>query len=430
MTYTLKKLCLKTDAELAELVDNGLIHTVCENDDLPTLRYLVEERRLPLDRGYDEYMPIHHAAEYGSIEMIDFLLAHGAEVNCLFNEDAWHTPLILAAMEDRPDVVLHLLEKGADPNLGLSRAHVVHSMLPYPDVLRRILECGGDPDVAEIADEETPLDACVNHWASFSPEEEAALLAKGIRIDRDLTEAMDVLLEFGASSYFTEAYLNNQRQPDTPAGLKLQGLVEKARREERPSVGLYLALLNRSCTKENFLAELRRYEAQGADLTDPCPWKRGASLLWHAVRFGDTQALRYLLLQGCSWDEGEDYFSAACRSGNKLMVTLLLKAGLEPLHPGNLWDDLYGYETMAPDMVWLPFELGWTPEPQHSGCTVLHALAYQKEYAETVELFSAYVETLNIDPNAADRSGRTPRDIATEQNFTALVDYLDNRLNA
>lgn len=429
MTYTLKKLHLMTDAELAELAENGLIHTVCENDDLPTLRYLAEERGLPIDCGYDEYMPIHLAAEYGSIEMIDYLLAHGAEVNCLFDEYAWHTPLILAAMQDRPDVVLHLLEKGADPNLGESRAHVVHHMLPYPDVLRRILECGGDPDVAEIADNETPLDACVYHLASFTPEEEVALLDKGIRIDRDFTESMDILLAFGASPYLTEAYLQKRKLPDSPAGCKLQTLLKPAAREERPSGRLYRDILNRTCTRENFYAELRRYEEHGADLRDACPWKSGASLLWYAVRFGDTRALGYLLRKGCSWDRDEDYFSAACRSGNKLMVTMLLKAGQEPLHPGHLWDALYGCQEMVPDLVWLPFELGWTPEPQFSGRTVLHTLAYQKGYAETVELFAAYVAHFGLDPESS-YQGKTPRDIAVELGFSTLVNYLDNRCKA
>lgn len=431
MKYTLNSLRRMADDELTALEKQGLVVAVCENNDLPTLRYLVEERHLSVNHLYDEHFPLHDAAEYGSIEMIDFLLAHGADVNCLGAGDCY-TPLVLAATEDRPLVVLHLLEKGADPNLGISASHVVHYMLPYPDVLRRILECGGDPDIAEYTPwSETPLDACAaeSHlYGDSSPQNEQKLRGQGIRIDSSLAETMEILIEFGASPYLTQGYRHRRTLPDTPNGQRLRQLIEDAVSRERPSVQLYINIGNPSL---HLLSALQHYEKKGADLTDPPPWKGDANLLWYAVKRGDIEAVDYLLSKGCPWEHDVDYMRGAFLSENPDMVQKLLRLGFRPKYPGEIWNTLYSSFRSSLDktMAWLPIEQGWVPAPLLDGYTVLHALAYRKDYVESLKLFAAYVERMGLDPEAATHAGKTPRDIAEEQNFTALLTYLDTRRN-
>lgn len=430
MTYDLEKLRRMTDAELAELADNGLMNTVCERDDLPTLRYLAGERRLPVERENNETLPLMAAAEYGSTKMVDYLLSLGADIDCL-TDDEWHTPLIRAALADRPHMVLHLLRKGADPNVGECCDDVVFCMLYYPDVLRAIMAAGGDPDIRNT-DWETPLDRCVSEslfCAERNPENAEAVRAQGVRVDHDLSEAMEILIEYGASPYFAR---NKSCLPDTPNGRRMQALIQEEKRHERASYQLYVNLRSWSNPRQYFLSALRHFAEKGVDLREPSPWKGGAQLLWYAVRFGDMAALEFLLSKGCTWDAEEDYIRAALSSRNVAMLKRMFREGMLPKHPGQLWQGLYQEFKSSQDryLAWLPIERGWLPEPKHTGYTVLHDLAARPDDAESLKLFRAYVERLGLNPDAASHTGKTPRDIATEQNFTALLNYLDSRRNA
>lgn len=432
MKYTLNALRRMADAELTALEKQGLVVAVCENNDLPTLRYLVEERHLPIDREYDETLPLMAAAANGTTEMIDYLLSHGADIDCL-TDDEWHTPLIRAALADRPHMVLHLSEKGANPCIGECCEESVHCMLHYPDVIRRLLETGADPDILNI-DWETPLDVCAAHspqWGEWIPENEQEILEHSIRIDSTLAETMEILIEFGASPYLTQGYRHRRTLPDTPNGQRLWQLIEEAVSRERSSVPLYINLYKGCYSTKHFLQVLLHFEKKGVDLTDPPPWKDGANLLWYAVKFGNIEALNYLLRKGCLWEHNVDYVKAALFSENPDMVKRMLRMGFCPKHPGKIWNGLYASfrSSLDKSVAWLPIEQGWVPEPLHNGYTVLHALAYRKDYVESLKLFAAYVECMGLDPEAATHAGKTPRDIAEEQNFTALLTYLDTRRN-
>lgn len=430
MTYDLEKLRRMTDAELAELADNGLMNAVCKQDDLPTLRYLAGERRLPVERENDETLPLMAAAECGSTEMVDYLLSLGADIDCL-TDDEWHTPLIRAALADRPHMVLHLLRKGADPNVGECCDDVVFCMLHYPDVLRAIMEAGGDPDICNT-DWETPLDYCVSESRFCThriPENAEELHAQGIRIDHDLSEAMEILIEYGASSYFAR---NKACLPDTLNGRRMQALIQEEKRHERASYQLYVNLRSWSNPRQYFLSALLHFAEKGVDLRESSPWKGGAQLLWYAVRFGDLSALEFLLSKGCLWDAEEDYIRAALSSRNVAMLKRMFREGMQPKHPGQLWQGLYQEFRSSQDryLAWLPIEQGWLPKPKHTGYTVLHDLAARPDHAEGLKLFRAYVERMGLNPDAASHTGKTPRDIAAEHGFSSLLNYLDTRRTA
>ncbi len=77
-------------------------------------------------RGFSKLTPLHVAARSKNIAGSELLVAAGADVNAKDTYDA--TPLHWAVINNSPEIVKLLLEKGADPNAPLSaRAAVVTS---------------------------------------------------------------------------------------------------------------------------------------------------------------------------------------------------------------------------------------------------------------------------------------------------------------
>jgi|LauGreDrversion4_1035100.scaffolds.fasta_scaffold163522_2 ankyrin repeat protein len=58
---------------------------------------------------------LHWAAHFGRVKIVQLLLAHGAVLESRARDGC--TPLLLAALYDKPDVVRVLIAKGADPRL-------------------------------------------------------------------------------------------------------------------------------------------------------------------------------------------------------------------------------------------------------------------------------------------------------------------------
>jgi ankyrin repeat protein len=65
--------------------------------------------------GFKGRSPLHLAAEYGNLEIIDCLIKAGVNVNVLDSDG--NTPLVYAVAQSETEAVIYLVENGADVNL-------------------------------------------------------------------------------------------------------------------------------------------------------------------------------------------------------------------------------------------------------------------------------------------------------------------------
>ncbi|KAF6031868.1 hypothetical protein EB796_009770 [Bugula neritina] len=88
---------------------SGLAWSV-KNGDLNAVKNLGTDVNEMLDSRY----PLHFAADYGQLEVLEYLISQGADINA---EDKYGiTPLLSAIYEGHEKCVALLLEKGADKN--------------------------------------------------------------------------------------------------------------------------------------------------------------------------------------------------------------------------------------------------------------------------------------------------------------------------
>lgn len=121
------------------------LHMAAFKGHLPVVRLLVE-KGLPADGSFRPNMrtPLIAACDGGSLEVVEFLVAQGANINHV-SKDQW-TPLKMAVAGDKLPVVRYLIGKGVDLdyvnddgfNAVLSAAN-----RGYSEVLKELLVAGG-----------------------------------------------------------------------------------------------------------------------------------------------------------------------------------------------------------------------------------------------------------------------------------------------
>lgn len=80
------------------------------------IRWSLGDKKNSHDKQRSGFTPLHWAAEYGRVEVVDLLLRSGADINA--TENHGETPLQIAVRGDQFHVIKLLIEGGADMNVA------------------------------------------------------------------------------------------------------------------------------------------------------------------------------------------------------------------------------------------------------------------------------------------------------------------------
>jgi ankyrin repeat protein len=159
--------------------------------------------------------PLHWAVIHRHLEIVAYLLDHGADANSLAGESKY-TPLHHAADQEPNEMLRLLLAHGADPNArtarGESALYFACSYGHLGSMLERVqmlLDVGADPNLKSMS-EATPLQSAAfrgpNSVLSLLMDKGADVNASGFRgatalhwaVDGQNKEAVELLLDRGA----------------------------------------------------------------------------------------------------------------------------------------------------------------------------------------------------------------------------------------
>ncbi|XP_049267389.1 ankyrin repeat domain-containing protein 16-like isoform X1 [Rhipicephalus sanguineus] len=122
-----------------------LAHIACRCGSLNILRFLCEEvhcRLLLESQNYDGKRPLHEAAQLSQLDIVQFLIDQGCQIDPLKRAD-W-TPLMLACTKNDLEVVQALVASGANTRLrnkdGWTPFHISCRCLASTMVLRRMMK--------------------------------------------------------------------------------------------------------------------------------------------------------------------------------------------------------------------------------------------------------------------------------------------------
>jgi ankyrin repeat protein len=267
---------------------------------------------------------LHHAARAGHAEALENLLDGGADINARSGDGS--TPLVLALLNGQFDVAMKLIERGADVNIltendGVGplfatlqtqwalrftaqpqpRAHD-NAQTTHLQVLKALLEKGANPNVA--------LTRHLWHWeweGKMGLDITGATPFWRAAFAQDV-EAMKLLAAHGADANqpntFGEIGLRTRRQPDgrqqedsglplIPAGTKNMWPIHAA------AGGGYLGLgaFQQNNMPGSFLAAVKYLvEEHGADVNVRDAW--GYTPLHYAAVHGENPLIEYLVSKG------------------------------------------------------------------------------------------------------------------------------------
>lgn len=138
--------------------ENGIVTAISNNDRgwLATLLRMGADVNAP-HRGT---LPLHFAARRGAFDIVDQLMAHGANIDT--QRDDGKTALMIAAAEGEGKDIAALLLRGANPDAadknGDTALHHAVRALRF-DHLLRLVRAGGNPDAGNHKGE-TPRQLC------------------------------------------------------------------------------------------------------------------------------------------------------------------------------------------------------------------------------------------------------------------------------
>ena len=119
-------------------------HDFVEKGDINTVKQMIHQNAdqdlvNQGDPGRSNTPPLHIASRSGHLNVIEYLVQQGADIN---GRGAWElTSLHYAVVFNQPEVVLHLLEHGADPLLKDVKGNTAldHAIKEEHSVIEKIL---------------------------------------------------------------------------------------------------------------------------------------------------------------------------------------------------------------------------------------------------------------------------------------------------
>ncbi len=352
--------CLATD-----------IHQTAKEGNLAKLKMLIGENpALANAKNEMQETPLHSAVSGGHLDIVDFLIAAGADVNAQDNQI--RTPLHLACYDGHRDIVEKLISYGANLESRFANGTTpLFWTVPggHTEVFELLVYRGADIDV------QTDEGANLLHSVAMYGQKDMAkiLIEKGADVNRTSDDGTAPINYAAARGHKEVLELLIDKGADVDA------------RDNRGYTPLRISvLLGQKEVVETLLAK-------GAD-----PNKRnanGLTPLHDAASEGRIDPAELLIANGAAVDskdeKGHSPLHLAANHGHKDIAELLVAKGA----------DVNGQDS--------------------GGDTALHGAAWKgdKEIVECLIINEAQI-------NAQNKDGKTPLDIALRQGHTDIMDLL------
>lgn len=384
------------------------------------------------------WSPLQWAAANGSLETVELLLEHGANVN--FPDQQGYTALHWAAYCGHGKIVTKLLESKAAVDAQQSSKYTpLHEAVlgGYRDVVDIL--CSHNADRNILADrEESPLLCAIEGGNTRTVD---YLLKQGVDVDRANTTGTSPL-SLAASKGYTDIvvillrYTTNIDQPDKWGWTALHRAIQ----HDRVDVIKLLIIRGANCQQPDHYGVRPIHRAAEYGSIDAVHIlieqekvpvnirsQEGSTPLHNAARSGNVDLIQYLLWHGMSEHlEDNDKYNftplyVAVDAGHLAAMKFLIDRGANvSTRDIYMWSLLHraafrGYTKIATELLpKLSAELktvhNWTP---------LHEAVYEGNL-DIVKILVDY----NVNVNATNRSSQTPLDLAVGADHQDIAEYL------
>ena len=383
-----------------------------ENPSYDEVAYCVITDQRKADKS--GWTPLHFAAQAGQIDIVEFLIAKGADVNA--ENLSGVTPLQFAADKAHKEIAELLIEKGADVSL-----HLAARLGDLPRV-KSSVEDGADVNAEDVRGD-TPL-----HIAAAKGHKEVVelLITKGanvnaknnegqtpidIALEQNHKDIVALLLEKGAEfSIHIAAYLGDIDRTKRFIETGVSVDVESGPAKRTP---LYLAVKNKHKDVAKLLID------KGANVSS-------IHLLYYACWYGYRDFVELFIQKGAeanskNWGESPSHY--AVWGGHADILELLLAKGADAnAKDTGGWSLLHytaGSGSMDMTKILLDKDVDVNAKENECGQTPLHRAAEEGHIA-VAELLIAN----GADLNAKDNQSRTSLWLAKDKGHTEIVELL------
>jgi cytohesin len=302
---------------------------------LDEVNLLLDEGADPNQRRFEGMTPLIVAAVADRVDMVATLLDHGAQIDA--TDEACHTALIHSIIQGNEAVTDLLLERGADPAVENWLAFYYAVQYGKIPLVQRLLNMGADPNLQE-EDDPTPLMEAVGRG---NLELVKVLLKAGADPQATAEEGMTAL-DLAVQSRNKEVIklLEKRVAPSTRSLMAAVQARDVRMVEKLIAQGVPVNFCDEkfqytplSWAAENGSARIaRRLIAAGADV-NARDWLNQTPL-WSAVTYDRVRVVRVLLEAGAQVnitdDSGDSLLQNAIWSESFRSLDLLINAGADP----------------------------------------------------------------------------------------------------